>query len=144
MAEILKGAPVAAAITEELIDRAKALKARGIEPCLAVLRVGERPDDMVYERAAVKRCEKIGIRAVSICLPAACRQEDLMAAIEQINADSTIHGCLMFRPLPEHLDEQSACEALSPAKDIDSMTPVSLNTVFTGRGEGYAPAPLNR
>lgn len=139
MAEILKGAPVAAAITEELIRRADALKAKGVEPCLAILRVGERADDLAYERGALKRCEKVGVRAVSIVLDADCTQDALLDAITRINADDDIHGCLMFRPLPKHLNEQEACEALLPCKDVDSMTAASLRTVFTGRGEGFAP-----
>lgn len=139
MAEILKGAPVAAAMTEALAARAEALRAAGVVPGLAILRVGERPDDLAYERGAVKRCEKVGIRACPVTLPADCTQEALLSAIDAINADDRLHGCLMFRPLPKHLDEQAACEALHPAKDVDSMTSVSLNTVFTGRGEGFAP-----
>ena len=139
MAEILKGAPAAAAITEDLITRTGKLKAAGVIPCLAILRVGQRPDDLAYERGAVKRCEKIGVRVVSAVLEADCTQEALLDAIAEINADTAIHGCLMFRPLPGHLDEQSACEALLPEKDVDSMTAASLNTVFTGRGRGYAP-----
>lgn len=139
MAEILKGAPVAAAITQALIVRAETLKQKGVEPCLAILRVGERPDDLAYERGAMKRCENVGIRVVSRVLDASCTQEELLNAIRSINADGAIHGCLMFRPLPKHLDEQAACEALIPRKDVDSMTAASLRTVFTGRGVGFAP-----
>ena len=139
MAEILKGAPVAAAISETLIPRAEALRQRGVEPCLAILRVGERTDDLAYERAARKRCETVGIRVESTVLDAACTQATLLAAIEQINENDAIHGCLLFRPLPKHLDEQAACEALSPRKDVDCMTAESLRTVFTGRGKGFAP-----
>ena len=139
MAEILKGAPVAAAITEGLIVRAHLLRQKGITPCLAILRVGERPDDLAYERGAMKRCEKVGIRVESIVLDTACTQQELLQAIMRVNADGAIHGCLMFRPLPKHLDEQEACEALIPRKDVDSMTAASLRTVFTGRGVGFAP-----
>lgn len=139
MAEILKGAPVAAAITEGLIVRAHLLRQKGITPCLAILRVGERPDDLAYECGAMKRCEKVGIRVESIVLDAACTQQELLQAIMRVNADGAIHGCLMFRPLPKHLDEQEACEALIPRKDVDSMTAASLRTVFTGRGVGFAP-----
>ncbi len=139
MAEILKGAPVAAAMTEALQMKTEALRNRGIEPCLAILRVGERQDDLAYERGAIKRCGKVGIRVVSVVLPEDCTQDQLIAEIEKINTDASIHGCLMFRPLPRHLNEQAACEALKPCKDVDSMTAASLRTVFTGRGEGYAP-----
>ena len=139
MALILSGAPVAAAITEELIARREALNRQGVEPCLAILRVGARGDDLAYERGAIKRCEKVGIRVVPIALPEDCTQAELMAEIEKINGDDRIHGCLMFRPIPKHLDEDAACEALKTCKDVDSMTAASLKTVFTGRGEGYAP-----
>ena len=102
MAEILKGAPAAVAITQDLITRAAGLKAAGVTPCLAILRVGERPEDLAYERGAIQRCEKNGIRVASVVLPADCGQEDLLAQIRAINADAAIHGCLMFRPLPGH------------------------------------------
>ena len=139
MAELLKGAAAAASITEELITRTRQLNERGIVPCLAILRVGERIDDLSYERAALKRCEKIGIRTVCIALPASCTQSELLSVIEEINRDSSIHGCLMFRPLQPHLDKLSACDALQPDKDVDGMTPRSLAAVYSGKGRGFAP-----
>ena len=139
MAEILKGAPVAAAISEDLTARAEKLKARGTEPCLAILRVGEQADDLAYERSILKRCEKVGIRALPVLLPVDCTQGNLLDEIEKINGDPRIHGCLLFRPLPAHLNGQAVADAIVPSKDVDSMTSASLLTVFTGRGEGFAP-----
>ena len=139
MAEIWKGAPVSAALTEELITRAEALKNRGIVPCLAILRVGERADDLAYERGALKRAEKIGIEVRQFILPADVAQDVLMETIAEINADEKIHGCLMFRPLPKSLDEKAACAALDPKKDIDGITVGSLAKIYAGTGEGYAP-----
>ena len=139
MAELLKGAAAAASITEELITRTRQLNERGIVPCLAILRVGERIDDLSYERAALKRAEKIGIRTVCVTLPVSCTQAELLSAIEGINRDRSIHGCLMFRPLPSHLDELAACDALLPEKDIDGMTPRSQAVIFSGKGRGFAP-----
>ena len=139
MAELLKGAPVAAAMTETLKARADTLKEKGVEPCLAILRVGERPEDLTYERGAIKRCEKIGIRVEQLVLNDACTQHELLRAIAEINDNHEIHGCLMLRPLPKHLNEQEASEMLMPSKDVDSMTSASLLTVFTGRGVGFAP-----
>ena len=139
MAEILKGAPVAAAMTEALKARADALKEKGVEPCLAILRVGERPEDLTYERGAMKRCEKIGIRVEQVVLDDTCTQQELLHAIARINDVTVIHGCLMLRPLSKHLNEQEASEMLTPAKDVDSMTSASLLSVFTGRGAGFAP-----
>ena len=139
MAQILKGAPVAAALTEAVKARAEALKANGVEPCLALLRVGERKDDVAYEHAAIRRCEAVGIRTVSTVLPADCTQEAVVAELKKINADASVHGCLMFRPLPKHLDEKTVCETLQPEKDVDGMTLTSLTTVFTRHGRGFAP-----
>lgn len=139
MAEILKGAPVANAITEQLIERAGALKARGIEPTLAIVRVGERSDDLAYERGAVKRCEKVGITVKHYVLDASVSQAELLDVIDEVNRDSSIHGCLMFRPLPRRIDERTVCEALDVNKDVDCMTSLSLSGVFTGSGVGFAP-----
>ena len=139
MAQLLKGAPVAAAITENLIRRAQALRSESVLPKLAMLRIGEREDDVAYERAAARRCESIGIQTERTVLPADCTEQDVISALRRINADDAIHGCLMFRPLPKHLNERRICEALSPSKDVDGMTFASLTTVFTRSGEGFAP-----
>lgn len=139
MAKLLKGAPVAAAITENLIRRAQALRSEGVLPKLAMLRIGERTDDVAYERAAARRCESVGIQTERTVLPADCTEQDVISALRRINSDDTIHGCLMFRPLPKHLNERRICEALSPSKDVDGMTFASLTTVFTRSGEGFAP-----
>ena len=139
MAQLLKGAPVAAAITENLIERAEALKAQDVTPKLQMLRIGERTDDVAYERAAQRRCASVGIETEITVLPADCAEADVIRELQRINLDDTIHGCLMFRPLPKHLNERAICEALSPAKDVDGMTFASLTTVFTRSGEGFAP-----
>ena len=139
MAELWKGAPAAAALTEALIPRAQALRERGIVPTLAIVRVGERPEDLSYERGAMKRCEKVGIAVRQFLLTETSGQADLMEVIEEVNRDDSIHGCLLFRPLPRHMDEQAACAALAPEKDVDGITPGSLAAVFAGSGAGYPP-----
>lgn len=139
MAELLKGKPVADAMGEELAGRIAALKAAGVEPTLAIVRVGEREDDLSYERGATKRCEGLGIGVRKFVLPADCTQEDLMSAIAEVNEDASIHGCLMFRPLPKTLDEQAACAALDPAKDMDGITQGSLYGVFANQPVGFPP-----
>ena len=139
MAEHWKGAPVAQALTERLIVKANQLKVQGIVPTLAIVRVGERPEDLSYERGALKRCEKVGIRVRQFTLPEESSHGDLLAVIEQINADREIHGCLLFRPLPPQIDEAAICAALDPAKDVDGITAGSLAAVFTGSGAGYPP-----
>lgn len=139
MAVLLKGAPVAKAITAELIERAGKLESLGVVPTLAIVRVGEREDDLSYERGALKRCEKVGISCRRYLLPADVSQEDLMGTVTEINEDPSIHGCLIFRPLPEHLEGDAVASALLPKKDVDSMTPASLLSTLSGLGAGYAP-----
>ena len=139
MARILQGLPVAQALTKELAARAGALTQSGVVPTLAIVRVGEREDDLSYERGAVKRCEAVGIATKKFVLASDCAQQDLMDVIGQVNADEGIHGCLMFRPLPAHLDEPAACAAISADKDVDCLTQGSLYGVFAQREMGFPP-----
>ncbi|MBQ9004825.1 MAG: bifunctional 5,10-methylene-tetrahydrofolate dehydrogenase/5,10-methylene-tetrahydrofolate cyclohydrolase [Atopobiaceae bacterium] len=139
MAKPLLGLPVADALTEELAHEVAEMAERGITPTLAIVRVGERDDDLSYERGALKRCEKVGVAVRQFVLPADCSQDELMAVIDEVNSDASIHGCLMFRPLPKTLDEAAACAALDPAKDVDCITEGSLYGVFANRPIGFAP-----
>ena len=139
MAELLKGTSAADALTSELILRAEALKTNGLVPCLAILRVGNRADDLAYESGALKRCETVGIAVRQFILPADVSQNVLLQTIGEINRDAGIHGCLMFLPLPKHLDEKAACAALDPTKDIDGITPSSIAKLYSGSGIGFAP-----
>ena len=138
MAELLKGAAVAAAITENLLERSRALRSRGVVPTLAILRVGAREEDLAYERGAKSRCAKAEIDVREFLLPEDYTREQLLDAIKTINDDDSIHGCLMFRPLYKREDEAAACALLSPAKDVDAMTSASLSFLLGG-GEGFAP-----
>ena len=139
MAELLKGGPVARAITEDLASRAAALRAAGVTPRLAIVRVGEREDDLSYERGALKRCEKVGIEAKQVLLPGDCSQEELLHVVQELNDDASVHGVLLFRPLPDQLDEAEVARSLDPAKDVDCMTPSSLLHTLADMGEGFAP-----
>lgn len=139
MAQIWKGAPAAAALTEKLNGQTQRLREAGIQPTLAVLRIGERSEDLAYERGVISRCEKTGVALRRIQLPARVSREELLDTIRRINEDIGIHGCLMFRPLPDKDSEWEACRLLSPQKDVDGITPGALSAVFTGNGEGYPP-----
>ncbi|HBT95308.1 MAG TPA: bifunctional 5,10-methylene-tetrahydrofolate dehydrogenase/5,10-methylene-tetrahydrofolate cyclohydrolase [Coriobacteriia bacterium] len=139
MATILKGAEVVEALNAEIIKEAEALRAEGIEPTLAILRVGERGDDISYEKGVTKRAEKVNVAIRNVILPVDVSQDDLVDAIENLNADSKVHGVLMFRPLPGHLDEDYVRNKLDPAKDIDGITDASTVGVFTGVNSGFAP-----
>ena len=139
MADLLLGKPVADAMAADITARAKALAASGKQPTLAIVRVGERPDDLTYERSAMKRADACGIAVKQFVLPADASTDDVLAAVAAVNSDDSIHGCLLFRPLPEGIDEQTVCNALDPAKDIDGITRGSLATLLAGTGEGFAP-----
>lgn len=139
MSEVLRGAPVAGAITERLVPQVEGLVARGVTPTLAIVRVGERPDDLAYERGATKRAQKVGLGLRKVVLPADCDQASLMDAIRAVNDDPSVHGSLLLRPLPSPLDEEAACAALSPEKDVDCVTEASLYGVFSNRPKGSPP-----
>ena len=139
MAEILKGAAVVEALNEKMTRDIADLNGKGITPTLAILRVGERDDDISYEKTAVNRCAKVGVETKSVVLPIDVTQEELMKNVEALNNDNSVHGVLVFRPLPKHLDEEAVCAALKPEKDIDGITEGSLAGVFSGSGKGYAP-----
>lgn len=139
MAEMLLGRPVADAIKEGLVPRIAALKEKGIIPRLAVVRIGEDAGDMAYERSILRSCEKLGCAAQSVALSAGCAQEELIAEIEKINADASIHGCLLLRPLPKRMDSAKVCDTLVPEKDLDGMGCRALGALFAGRKDAFAP-----
>lgn len=142
MAKLLLGKEVTAALNEKLQKQAAELKAKGIVPTLGILRVGENPSDLSYENGATKRAELIGVDVKKFVLPEDVTKEALIAKIEELNADDSIHGVLMFRPLPKHLkaDQNEICNKLDPAKDVDCMTDLSNAGVFEGRDDlGFAP-----
>ena len=139
MATILKGAPVVAAMNERNAALCEQLKAKGITPTLAVVRVGEREDDLSYERGVMTRCGKVGVAVKQFVLPADATQEQLLRVLDEVNTDDGIHGCLLFRPLPKQFDDRTVRAALRSEKDIDGITDASLAGVFTNTELGYAP-----
>ncbi|MCR4724260.1 MAG: bifunctional 5,10-methylenetetrahydrofolate dehydrogenase/5,10-methenyltetrahydrofolate cyclohydrolase [Clostridia bacterium] len=139
MAEVLKGMPVAKAISEELKARSEALQAKGVTPTLAIFRVGERDDDLSYERGAMKRAEQTGVAVRNVVLPADVDSETFFQALDGLNHDKTVHGILMFRPLPKQLDGEKARQMLAPEKDVDGCTDGSLAGVFANAKVGFPP-----
>ena len=103
MAKQLLGKEVTAALNEKIIGQVKELKEKGVSPKLGIIRVGERPDDISYETGATKRCDTLGVEVEKILLPEDVSKEEILAVIDKVNKDDTIHGVLMFRPLPAHL-----------------------------------------
>lgn len=139
MAKQFLGKEVVAAVNSRILADVAALKEKGVTPTLGIVRVGERGDDLSYERGAVKRCETLGVAYEKFLLPADCTQEELMAVIDQVNKNDAIHGVLIFRPLPKHLDEAAVIKALDPEKDVDGITDGSMVGVFAGTNQGFPP-----
>jgi len=139
MAELLKGKAVADALTAETAKKTERLKADGIVPTLAIVRLGENPGDLSYERGALKRAAESGIEVKQFVYDENISQDMLLGEIENLNADDSIHGVLIFRPLPKHIDENMICEALDPAKDVDGITSGSMAGVFMDTDMGFAP-----
>jgi methylenetetrahydrofolate dehydrogenase (NADP+)/methenyltetrahydrofolate cyclohydrolase len=139
VAQILKGKEVADAMMEGMKRDTEALKSRGIIPTLGIIRMGEREDDISYEKGAKKRCDAAGVAVKNYVLPADSSQEALLEIIRGVNEDPEVHGVLLFRPLPAHINDRIVRGALLPAKDIDGITDGSLAGVFTGTPQGFPP-----
>ena len=139
MAKQLLGKEVTAALNEKIKANVAELQGKGVNPTLCIIRVGENPSDISYERGATKRCETLGVACEKILLPGDVTQEELLATIDKVNKDDHIHGVLLFRPLPKHLDQAVIENALAPEKDVDCMTDLSMSGVFTGKKIGFPP-----
>ena len=142
MAKQLLGKEVTEALNAKLQAKVEELKAKGIFPKLGIIRCGENPSDLSYEKGATARAELIGVEVEKFLLPEDVTKEALIEQIEKINADDSIHGVLMFRPLPKHLkaDQNEICNKLDPRKDVDCMTDLSNAGVFEGRSDlGFPP-----
>ena len=135
--ELLKGIDVANAINEKLIKESADMGGR--VPKLAIIRVGERPDDMSYERGATKKMEKVGFACESFVFPETIENEAFQKEFDTINDNPEIDGILLLRPLPKHLDEEAVVGRISPEKDLDGISPVNLAKVFAGDKTGFAP-----
>ena len=131
MAKQLLGKEVTAALNERIKGNVAALQEKGVNPTLCIIRVGENPSDISYEKGATKRCETLGVACEKILLPEDVAQEELLTVIDKVNKDDHIHGVLLFRPLPKHLDQAVIENALAPEKDVDCMTDLSMSGVFT-------------
>lgn len=136
---IIKGKPVADKITENLIKEVEELKNKGIHPSLAIVRVGENPDDMSYERGAMNRCGKIGIDVRNVVLESDISEDEYIKVIDELNNDKSVNGILCLRPLPKHIDENRVKYAICAEKDVDCFNPINSAKLFEGDKGGYAP-----
>ena len=141
MARLLPGKEVNEKLNARIISDCEALKAKGVVPTLAIIRCGERPDDLSYERGATKRADTLGVAVEKIVLPEDVTKEKLIETIDAVNANDKTHGVLLFRPLPKHLkaDQDEISNRVDPKKDIDGMTDLSNAGVFMGKELGFAP-----
>ena len=129
----------AKSIKTEMAQKVRTLADNGSRPKLSIIRVGARPEDISYERGIMKNCEGLGIGCEVTALPEDISSESFMEKLETANKDENIHGILVFRPLPAHIDEDKARHMISPAKDIDCMNPYNLAKVFEGDSSGFEP-----
>ncbi len=139
MGQLIKGKPVADKITEDLKLEVEKLNNKGIHPKLQVIRVGAREDDLSYERGALKRMASCGILTEVKELPLDINQDDFIKEIKNSNDDKSVHGILIFRPLPKQLDENVIKYVIDPKKDIDCFSPVNVAKLTEGDKTGYAP-----
>ncbi len=140
MGIIIKGKPVADSITEELIKEVDTLKTKNIYPKLQIIRVGQNESDLAYERGALKRMEKCGILTEVTELPLDITQENFIKQLKKVNEDNTVHGILIFRPLPKQLEEEVIKHVIAPEKDVDCFSPINVAKVTEGDESGFPPA----
>lgn len=139
MGQIIKGKPVADAITEQLAEDVNKLKDMEITPKLTIMRVGENPSDLSYERGALKRYAKVGIDTEVKAYPKDISQEQFIEEIKKVNEDKKTHGILIFRPLPKQMDEDVIKHVISPEKDMDCFSPINVAKLMSGDKTGFPP-----
>ena len=139
MGKSFKGREVADNISEKLVKRVDELKKKGKSPTLAILRVGVNPSDLAYERGAVNRAEKIGVKTRILELDETSTTDEVLEKIDVLNSDDTVHGVLIFRPLPKHIDDDKVRNRLKADKDVDGIGDVSMAKIYRGDTSGFAP-----
>ncbi len=137
--KLLKGKNVADSITENLKKDVDLLNKKNITPKLSVIRVGERPDDISYEKGASKRCESIGIDFEVIKLDESISNKEYIEVLEKLNNDKSVSGILCLRPLPKNLDENLIKYKISPDKDVDCFNPINLSKLIENDKSGFTP-----
>lgn len=132
MYKIISGKEVSEAVKLRVADEVKELKAQGIEPCLAVILVGDDPASRVYVNNKKKACEFCGIRSLEYVLPAETKEEELIELVEKLNNDESVNGILCQLPLPKHLDEKKVLNLIKPEKDVDAFHPENVGHIMIG------------
>jgi methylenetetrahydrofolate dehydrogenase (NADP+) / methenyltetrahydrofolate cyclohydrolase len=138
-AELIDGVAIARSIRAEAAAEAARLSAAGIRPGLAVVLVGEDPASTVYVRSKGKACDEAGLHSVTIQLPAATSQQELMNVVNVLNNDPLVHGILVQMPLPSQLDADAVIRTIDPRKDVDGFHPVNVGKLLIGERDGFVP-----
>lgn len=139
MAKVLKGKPVVEALKESISEETVSLKEKAIEPTLAIIRVGNRPDDVFYEKSIIRNCDSVGIRTKVFEVEADIDMDKFSNLVKEVNDDKSIHGIMLFRPLPDQLDIDTIKHMIDPLKDVDCINPENLRRVFEGDDSGFTP-----
>lgn len=138
-AELLDGKKIAAEIRAEVAARVKKLAAKGVKPGLSVILVGDDQASAVYVAAKGRATEEVGMKSETIRLPATTSQQDLLARIDALNADSSVHGILVQFPLPKQIDQEAVILRIDPKKDVDCFHPINVGKMLTGDRSGFLP-----
>ena len=138
-ANLIDGRAIAELIHSETAQRIATLKARGIEPGLAFIRVGEDPASQVYVGVKERSSTRLGIRSTTQVLPAATSESELLQVIDRLNKDSQVHGILVQSPIPSHINSAAIYSAVSPGKDVDGFHPVNMGKLLLGDHSGFVP-----
>lgn len=133
----LKGKEISENIKQQVKEELE--KLHGYVPTLAIVRVGEKPDDISYERGAIKKAESFGLSARSYVFAESVSEAEFLEEFKKINQDDAVDGILLLKPLPRHISEKKAEEVIDPAKDLDGISPLNLAKVFAGEKDGFAP-----
>jgi methylenetetrahydrofolate dehydrogenase (NADP+)/methenyltetrahydrofolate cyclohydrolase len=139
-ARVIDGKAIALAIRSEVAKQVAALVARGVRPGLAVVLVGNDPASAVYVRNKGKACEEAGMHSVTIRMDATTTEASLLAQVDALNADPTIHGILVQMPVPKHIDAVAVIRRIRAEKDVDGFHPINVGKLLIGDRDGFAPA----
>ncbi len=139
-ARIISGKAIGAEIRAELQPEIDTLRAKGVTPGLAVVLVGEDPASQVYVRMKGKACQEMGMHSETVILPETTSEDDLLATVDRLNEDPTIHGMIVQLPLPDPIDSTKVLQRIDPRKDVDGFHPVNVGKVVVGDDSGFPPA----
>lgn len=132
--KLIDGKVISESIKQRVMLQVNELKEQGVEPCLAVIIVGDDFASRTYVNNKKKTCEYVGIKSLEFAMPEATTQEELLSLVEKLNADNSVHGILCQLPIPKHIDEKVILNAIRPDKDVDAFHPVNAGHIMIGDG----------